>query len=374
MGQLVGPGQYTPYEGAIQPLSLFQKRLPTDNNQLHFLVPAGVGDCLWIVSKLWQVCMERDVTFWLPGAEQKRSGDLFRMMGLKYGYMPDLTTEWIWSRPGSPPIPDTGAVLSIQPNRHLEHGHRIERWYPEYEYRNPCEFMDLQARIFKQEAVGQQYVIGFMSQTQYMEYGGNLKPAQWARIWRMVEENVGPVALIAAGKDVQFLDEVMKFFEPSLNPIIDASLDQVAQAMAGANMVLGAHAGPLILSTYMGIPTLQGMPRWLAPMAGTWEMEGATWGACFLDELENVVREGIKFDGNASMGRMREAALPKITMHTDVHPRWRQSDVRLHSEAESVPEVPVPVRDAQSGNGLSSVFNNGGHVTEQEIREGMSSG
>src|SRR5690349_7981000 len=104
MGKFTGPGQHTPEEAPVQPLSLFQQRLPTDDGQLHLLCPAGLGDNLWIVGKFWSVCMEREVVFHLPAAESRRSGDVFRMMGLKYGYMPDLSTEWVWSRPGSPAI------------------------------------------------------------------------------------------------------------------------------------------------------------------------------------------------------------------------------------------------------------------------------
>lgn len=303
------------YEVKRGELSLFSQRLPTDEGQLHFLTGAGIGDNLWVVSKLWSVCIERDVTFWLPGNEQHRSGDLFRMMGLRYGYMPDLSTKFVWDRPGEPAIPDTGAVLTVQPNKHLEQGHRIEKWYAEYPFRNPVEFLDVNTTLFKQEAGGTKYVVGFMSQQGYMDYGGNLKPAQWARIWKQVEKDIGPVCLIGAGDDVKFLEEVMKYFEPTLPPVLNHSLDQVTHLLSGAEMAIGAASGPMILSTYMGIPTLHAYPRWLAPMPGTWEQERAVWGACFLDELENVVREGITFNGIGNMLEMRQKALPRITVN-----------------------------------------------------------
>ncbi len=355
MGILSGSSQRTPFECPRDPVSIFQQRLPIDDGQLHFLVPAGVGDNLWIISKLWNVCQQRDVTFWLPADEQKRSGDVFRMMGLKHGYMPNLTTEWIWSRPGSPPIPDTGAVLSIQPNRHLEHGHRIEKWYPELEFKNPVQFMDTYEVPYKQVAGKIKYVVVFTSQMGYMETGGNLKPAQWARIFNHIEEQVAPTLLIGAGKDVAFCYEVMKFFDPKLEPVLNASLDTVASLMSGAEMVIGAHAGPLILSTYMGIPTLHGYPRWLFPMPGTWEHPDNTWGACFLDELENVMKSGVEkaFTGCAATPGMRNAMLPSIKSSSEVHPRWRNY---------TIPEL-AEMREK-----------NGGHVTEEEIREGASSG
>src|ERR1043166_9280816 len=267
----------TPYELPRQPLTVFQERLPTNDGQLHILLPAGVGDNLWVMSKHWKTCEERDVTFWLPEQEQKRGLDIFRMMGLRAGYMPGLSTDWVWSRPGQPPIPDTGAVISMHPNKHLDNGHRIEKWYPEIPFRNPIEFMDIKTALFKNEAGGSGYVVGFMSQIQYMDYGGNIKPAQWARIWRMMERDHGPVVLIAAGKDVPFAEDVMKIWDPTLAPVFNPPLETVAALIKGSRMMIGAHAGPLILSTYMGIPTYHAYPRNLQPMPGSWEHEGAVW-------------------------------------------------------------------------------------------------
>lgn len=316
MGKQEGVLRRTAYETPLQTLSVFQQRLPIDGGQLHFLVPAGVGDNLWIAAKHWTTVEDRDVTFWIADSEQKRSGDLFRMLGWKYGYMPGLTTDWIWSQPGEPPIPDTGAVLSMQPNRHLENGHRIEKWYADYTFRNPVELLKSDAALFRLKASNLKYVVVFTSTQGYMEDGGNLLPAQWARICRQLEKDVAPVVLIGAGRDVPFVEKICQYFDPQLAPVFNAPLDQVYTLFAGATMVVGAHAGPLILSTYMGIPTLHAYPRWLHPMPGTWEAEGNVWGACFLDELENRVREGVTFCGNNDMGRMKAEAEPQLKIYT----------------------------------------------------------
>lgn len=236
-----------------------------------------------------------------------------------------------------------GGVISVQANRHLEHGHRIEKWYPEWEGRNPVQFMECGAQIFAER----KYVVGFMSQIGYMEHGGNLKPAQWARIWKQVERDVAPVLLIGADKDVAFAEEVMKYWTPCLQPVFNAPYDQVAAILSAAEMVVGVASGPLILATYMGIPTMHAYPRWLAPMVGTWELADATWGACFLDQIENVVREGIRFEGMECIGRMRAETRPIIQSFGTRHPRW-------------LPEQPVmPVSDTENvsaeRNGYSGI-------------------
>ena len=316
MAQSLGAPLLTTYEAPRQPISIFQQRLPINDGQLHFLVPAGVGDNLWIMSKFWSVCEQRQTTFWLADKEQRRSGDIFRMMGLRYGYMPDLSTDWVWSRPGMPPIPDTGAILSIQPNRHLEHGHRLEKWYPDLPIKNPVSlFKEELPPLFKQESGATKYVVAFMCHQQYMEDGGNLLPGVWARILRQIEKDVGPVVLIGAGKDCEFIRKVCQFFAPSLDPFLDQPLDIIASVMQGSQMCIGAHAGPLILSTFMQIPTVHFYPRWLHPMPGSWEMEDAIWHAVFLDEAELFVNQGIKFEGNKCIGRLRAEAQPIIKVY-----------------------------------------------------------
>lgn len=324
MGIAVGPPQFTPYEMPVQPLNVLQERLPIDEGQLWLLTPAGLGDNLWIAGKFWKLVEERRaqgrmVTFCLPSDEQRRSGDIFQMLGWNYSYQQGFSTEWVWGRPGSPAIPDSGAILSIQPNRHLEHGHRIEKWYPDMEYRNPVELLREPLEVTYKHSVGKpQYVVGFMSQAQYMEYGGNLKPGQWARIWQHVEEKYGPVILVGAGKDMEFMAEVLKIYEPSMPPATNTTGQALYRIMAGAKMVIGAHAGPLILSTLMGVPTLQAMPRWLWPMVGTWELNTGPWAACFLDNLENVVREDITWKGGECAQEMREEMDQPVRVHVSV--------------------------------------------------------
>ena len=306
MGELIGRPQYTPYEMPVLKVTGWLERLPTDNAQLHILCPAGVGDNLWILSKFWSVVQHRQVTFWLPAAEQQRSADVFRMAGLTSKYSADFSTEWVWSRPGEPPIPETGAKFSVQPNRHLEHGHRIEKWYAELPFENPAKFLNWSSGIGYKQIVGScKYVIVFFSHQQYMEDGGNLHAGAWARICRRIERDIAPVLIIGAGKDVDFIGKVLQQFDNTLDPVLNRPLEDIAALIEGSEMVVGAHAGPLILSTYMNKRTFHFYPRWLKPMPGTWEHPDNIWGAGFLDEAELLVTDGLKFEGNKNIGVIR---------------------------------------------------------------------
>lgn len=257
------------------------KQLPTREGELHALCPAGIGDFLWIWSKFHSVAKKRPVTFWFPQAEQNRAQPLAAMLGAASGYLPDLSTEYVWSQPGEPKIPDTGGVITVQPNRHLEAGHRLEKWYPRLPFALPQP--QILAKVFRQEADSFQYVVAFMCHAGYME--GNLLPGMWARLFKDIEKSIAPVLIVAAGADVGFARKVLDVFDPTLNPVFDAPLDQVAALLAGAQLTVGVASGITVLSTYLGTPTLHGYPRWLAAMPGTWEQPEARSDWCFVDEL-----------------------------------------------------------------------------------------
>ena len=263
------------------PVEVFAKRLPISNGQLHLLCPAGIGDFAWIWSKWHAVAAERDCTFWFPQGEQKRAGALAQMYGARYGYMPGLNTRWVWEQEGEPKIPSSGAVLPLHPNRHLEAGYRIEEWYPGLPFK--CPVPELNTALYKTEVGTTPYVVAFLCHEGYME--GNLLPGVWARVLQHIEQEIAPVVLVGADKDVPFIEKVCETFDPTLAPITNASLDQVLAAIQGSVGMIGVAGGLSIISTYLGIPTLHAYPRWLAQMPGSWEHEGARASWCFVDEL-----------------------------------------------------------------------------------------
>lgn len=229
----------------------------------------------------------------------KRAGALCQLYGVKHGYMPGLKTTDVWEEQGSPAIPDSGGTLWIQANRHLEAGHRIERWYPELAFKTPVP--KLNTVLYKQEAGTPQYVVAFMAGAHYME--GNLLPGMWARIFQWIERNVAPVLIVGADRDVEFANRVCEIFDPTLAPVYNAALDQVLAAIKGARAMVGVASGLTILSTFMGTPTLSAYPRWLRSMPGAWEQGGAVTDWCFVDEMEHSMG---KLEQLLSAGVLRE--------------------------------------------------------------------
>lgn len=290
-----------------KPIEVFSERLPTANRQLHVLTCAGIGDALWWWSKWWKVAREREVTLWFPDGEPHRAGALCQLWGLRYGYMPNLSSQMVWQYnddEGDPEIPDSSAVLVVSANRHLENGKRIEKWYPDLPFRNPTP--ETVATTYKLEAGTPQYIVVSMGAHDYME--GQLLPAQWARALKHIEQTIAPVLIIANTRSEHFAMQVMRFFDPTLAPAMHVPLPELIPVIRRGKALVGTASGITILSTYMGVPTLHAYPRWLKAMPNTWEQEGHISDTCFLDELENAIRDDFladiiaRRDGDGSRG------------------------------------------------------------------------
>lgn len=252
-------------------------RLGTDKN-LNILLPAGIGDSLWIMGKLKQAHDERgNVKFWLPHGEQQRAGDYLRMIGVNHGYMPGLTTDYVWSREGSPVLPSRGCV-SVQANHHLESGFRIEEWYPEIELAYP------KMKIEAVDDFGAGFALLFPGSRHYMQQ--NLTVAQWVAIARNLKEQYGAVRMIGAGNDVEFTEQIIEGFGGE-GHLLNRPFDDVAAAFTSprCKLFIGVASGPLIAATAAGVKTAMAYPRHLAKMPGSWEQPGADTKWCFVNEL-----------------------------------------------------------------------------------------
>lgn len=258
--------------------------LPVDDGRLNLLCPAGVGDLLWILAKLAPCSWDRNAVFWLPDGEQHRAGAVARMAGVRYGYLPGLTTGWVWEQPGSPELPKSGWV-AVQANRHLEAGKPLHQWYPEL----PTSYPDL-SPLFQSRQGAKSYVVVFTCVESYM--GGQLQPHVWANIVAHLEKTVGPVMLVGAGADVVFCRKVESYYRPKVPPSYDRPLEEVAVILTRAKLVVGVASGLLIMSIAYGTPSIISYPRHLSLMPGTWEPDSSVRLSVFQDELQREVLGG----------------------------------------------------------------------------------
>lgn len=256
-----------------------------DPECLNVMCPAGIGDVLWVLGKFARVARERPVTFWFPEGESHRAGGIARLAGVNYGYLPGLSTSWVWSQPGQPFIPEEkNTWIVAQANRHLENGHSLKKWYPQL----PLEYPKL--RTYYGPPRAQKYVVGFMCLATYM--GGQLTPQAWGEIFQYINDNVAPVIIVGAGEDVSFAREVERYYKSVLPGVYNAPLEEVTAIVKGSCATVGVASGLLITSIVMKTPSLISYPRHLDKMPGTWEPEDAAWDWCFQRDLPDVIRSG----------------------------------------------------------------------------------
>lgn len=261
---------------------VIQLRALSKSSKLNLLLPAGIGDCAWVMSKLYPLAKHRDTMVWLPEGEQQRAGHYMDMIGVKHGYLPGLTTNWVWQRHGSPEIVSRGWV-SLHANTHLESGHRIEAWYED----KPLSYPKL--KFSNKDSYKNSFALLFPGSRNYMN--GNLDVSQWVRVAEQLKREFGNVRLIGAGKDVEFVNEIIMRVGGHSH-LLDRPLNEVAAAFKSSRCKLfaGVASGPLIAATVEGAKTFLAYPDHLAPMPGTWEPPGSKTGWCFVKDLPKKVQ------------------------------------------------------------------------------------
>jgi hypothetical protein len=264
-----------------------------DDDGLHILLAAGIGDVLWALTKLHGLAREREkrgqrVTFHLPDGEQKRAGEYLELLGVQCEYMPHLTTRWVWDRPGSPPIPESG-WFSAHANLHLENGRRIESWYPELPATWPRPYL---ANPYPRDPATEPFVLCFTCTRGYMM--GQLPAATWRSMFVRIAQTVAPVRFVGAANDVEFIEDIAG---GELGPphLINRPLAEVLLAMRSPRCVgmFGVAGGPIIAATAEGVPSFLFYPSHLVEaMPGSWEPPGARWDYCRVADAPKAVSSG----------------------------------------------------------------------------------
>lgn len=252
-------------------------------DKINVLCPAGIGDLYWIYSKL-HVLGDRAI-FWFPGEENRRAGQLADMLGISYGYLPGLTTDFVWSQPGDDPFENRKTII-IQANRHLEAGRKLDDWYPEVSVCYP----DIRSGYIP-PVDSQSYVSVFTCAKHYM--GGQLHSTVWANIIKCIIHSTGlKVALIGAGSDVELLQEIRGTygsFKDDVIGVYDRPFTEALGWIQNSKAMVGVASGMSIISACIGVPTISGYPRHLDKLPGTFEPSGSVCDWVFLDQLPDYI-------------------------------------------------------------------------------------
>lgn len=269
--------------------------MPTDQGQLHFLCPSGIGDFAWIYAKLWSVAEKRDVTFWFPNDEYKRVRPYCNLLGLKCEFCTIDMKECIDS-PCNYEEEDwkDGGIFYLHANTHVESGERLENFLPWLPIKNPAP--DRVTR-WQGDKVSENYIVLHMGHHGYGE--GNWPPRLWAKAVKTIQEHFNlPVMPIGAFWDKKFMEDVLLHVDVKKLPCMDQNFEYALKTIVRSKGFIGVDSGLAIMSKYLGVPTLQAYPSWLVNptptkrnpkgthMPGAWELDAhplSTW--CLMDEI-----------------------------------------------------------------------------------------
>jgi hypothetical protein len=253
-------------------------------DSINVLCPAGIGDLYWIYSKLH--VLKDGAIFWFPGEENRRAGQLADILGIRYGYLPGLTTDFVWSQPGNDTFGNRQTII-VQANRHLESGKPLHDWYPEIHTHYPQV-----SSGFIPPAKKDSYVCVFTCSKNYM--GGQLHSTVWANMIKCIIHSTGSkVALIGAGSDVELLREIKgtyHSFNDHVIEVYDRPLTEVFGWIQHSRAFIGVASGLSIIATSsLGVPVITGYPRHLDKLPGTFEPETSAHDWVFLDQLPDYI-------------------------------------------------------------------------------------
>lgn len=248
----------------------------------HVLLPPGIGEFLWVYSKLKNLPVP--IRYWFTSHEPRRAHQICDMLGVPWGYAGEIWTDWLLDEfPGEVALHDLrpGTFHFMHINRHLERGEYIEDWMPQLPYSNP-----MGAYVALRNP--REHVVLHMCSASYSE--GNLEPAQWAEIMAAIEWNVGPVSIVGALWDAGFAMDVLHHYRPSGLLLLGRPFEEVAGYIADAQAFIGLNSGLAIMAAYLGVPTLEGYPTWLTKLAEAWPTadirQNHEW--CLVPDLRTV--------------------------------------------------------------------------------------
>lgn len=299
------PPQYLQPDGRMRQ---FYDQFDLNGERCYFLLPSGIGDVAWCVSKLWKVAEERECVFVTPEAGNfNRVDPYLDLMGLKHERR-HIDIRRLLEFPGEfdKGEYDNGGVFFIHANRHIEEGKPLhescpkywkykiasnnytitvpaskDTWHPWLPFKNPAPFIE------RQRHRNGHYLVVHMASESYCE--GNWFPRLWARLIREIEQKRQlPVMLMGAKWDEPMVEKVSEIYEPAMPPCIGQTFETALTRIVNSIGMIGVDSGLSIMATYLGLPALRAYPRWLHLMPGTWE-DCATLHphnkAIFMDEL-----------------------------------------------------------------------------------------
>lgn len=248
------------------------------------MVPAGLGDILWVYQKL--NAQPFDLHFVIaPDGRLKRGLNfcklLPRVTSAEYG------SAVLWEKvvgAGDMPrrfadIPDDGTPQVFSANKHLELGYRLETLCPDL----PTDFFpdldigdEARARAAELLPAGPRYVAVYCSACETIRRWEGWTVYEWAEFCAWLTRafpNAMPV-LVGSWWDKDMNEGVTHLFEnlrlPHINLCAKTDCRLLAAVLERCCFNIGLASGVNILATAMKIPTVMLYPPHLGPLSTAW--------------------------------------------------------------------------------------------------------
>lgn len=251
---------------------------------MNFLIPQGIGDCVWALLKVQDIAGESDINIFIACIDKNNTAEgralefvrRFKFVSsaqmyempmngqggciLLSGSIADENGFYRYMPDGETSLRDIDFVL--MPNAPLERGIRIEDWLPEYKIN--WQIMD--DFCFDSEvnlSLQKPYVVFYLSSLQNNTSAGHNRNnlwtyAQWVMLGKYIQEELEcRIVVVGADYDKSYFDDYIK---PLLSNddwiylIGSCTIEQTFSIVKNARFVIAYQSGIGIVANYMGIP------------------------------------------------------------------------------------------------------------------------
>lgn len=250
-------------------------------------VPAGIGDNIWILSKL--LSTGEKFHFRIPDGTPQRGKQIFDLLpqiAESCTYTPDLSYTKIdkqnTATKGKKWADIKQQSFFLSANTWLEQGNRLEGWLPDLPISYRLEYdTTLDDRYSAAELLpGFDHYIGIYGSAYSNARNWNMwGPDEWFAFARMIHERNKDIrfVLIGATYDTDLADQLMaKFWEHKIPFVstIGQPLSVVIEILKRLQYFVGFPSGLSILNETLGKDTLMFYPQHLKLMMNAWAQPG----------------------------------------------------------------------------------------------------
>lgn len=258
----------------------FNKENLSMSKILKLAVPAGIGDTLWVMTKVQSLLkryMLDKVSITVCNDSLQRAGNFLRSFNFVYdvkyselGIMekPITFPNGCYNITPSQPNWHDAFHWFLQANSHLEHGNRLEEWFPELEInwrvmdcfnweRKEIEFADK----FK-ESFGEYCVFYLGPEAGNTICGHNRgplwTPSNWFELSELALKNNLKIVFVGATYDQSYwnshFEEKMLFNTSVYNAIGKWPIQRTLAIVKNAKFIIGHQSGIPITAAFMDVP------------------------------------------------------------------------------------------------------------------------